>query len=83
MGHAEPFDATGSSGTFTPHEPGFTVDGSRNAPASGRYDPNDPVYFNSLRWLIYALISFLPFSPSPDPGGKNSPAHALAGDPDE
>lgn len=31
---------------------------------SGRYDPNNPAYFNSLRWLVYALILFLPFSPS-------------------
>jgi hypothetical protein len=33
----------------------------------GRYDPYDPTYFNSLRWLVYALILFLPFSPPQPP----------------
>jgi hypothetical protein len=40
---------------------------------STRYDPDNPSYYNSLRWLVYALILFLPFSPPGTPPQPGSP----------
>lgn len=58
---------------FNPYTPAQAVDPvsaassavqqSLSTQNSNRYDPDNPSYFNSLRWLVYTLILFLPFSP--------------------
>jgi hypothetical protein len=47
-----------------------------NDPNPNRYDPNNPSYFNSLRWLVYALILFLPFTPPRTPSATSFPTVA-------
>jgi hypothetical protein len=36
-------------------------------PRFGQYDPYDPTYFHSLRWLVYLLIISLPIAPTEPP----------------